>query len=220
MSNDDGRGMNRDTEGPRSGGDRSGVDDADRAPPEDVEGTDTASDADESRTDDSDESPADPTVDEAGGGGPNQADEGGGAVSGRLAVLVSALVALAITALSYWVVQGFSLFYEEFPRVQPTIENRGVGADWIQGNTDPALDALIALVHAADVILGVFILVMVFLHWAAFRRLATKMRRPDEGRPPEAVAADGGAAGERANDDPACQRADDGSARSGGGEQS
>ena len=66
-----------------------------------------------------------------------------------------------------------------------------VGADWVAGNTIPALDFLIALVHAADVIMGVFILFMVFLHWASFRRLAARMRQSGAERT-SGVATDGG----------------------------
>ncbi|MFB6270430.1 MAG: hypothetical protein ABEH83_10825, partial [Halobacterium sp.] len=58
------------------------------------------------------------------------------------------------------------------------------------GNTDPLLDALIVVIHAVDVLMGVFILLMVFIHWGAFRRLAARMRQPGEA--PEGVAADGG----------------------------
>ena len=109
----------------------------------------------------------------------------------RLAVLISALVGLVVTGLAYWWAQGFAVFHEELYRVQPTIEGGGVGTDWNAGNTDPLLDAMIALIHAVDVLMGMAILVMVFLHWAAFRRLAARMRQPGERRS-DAVAADGG----------------------------
>ncbi|WP_233752254.1 MULTISPECIES: hypothetical protein [Halostella] len=111
----------------------------------------------------------------------------------RLAVLISAVVGLVVTGLAYWWAQGFAVFTENLYRVQPTIEGGGIGSDWNAGNTDPALDALIALIHAVDVIAGVGILVMVFLHWTAFRRLAAQMRQPGERRS-DAVAADGGQA--------------------------
>jgi multisubunit Na+/H+ antiporter MnhB subunit len=110
----------------------------------------------------------------------------------RLAVLISAIVGLVVTVLAYWWAQGFAVFTENLYRVQPTIENRGVGSDWVVGNTDPALDAMIALIHAVDVLMGIAILFMVFLHWAAFRRLASRMRRPGETRRSDAVATDGG----------------------------
>ncbi|USZ66914.1 hypothetical protein NGM10_09235 [Halorussus salilacus] len=108
----------------------------------------------------------------------------------RSAIVVAAAVSLAVTALLAWVAAGFDVFYEGLFRVGPTVEGGGVGADWVAGNTMPALDLLIALVHAADVILGVFILFLLLLHWAAFRRLAARMRSPEEAR--EGVAADGG----------------------------
>ncbi|NHX41239.1 hypothetical protein BDK61_2338 [Haloarcula quadrata] len=109
----------------------------------------------------------------------------------RVSVLVSAVVGLAVAALALFWAQGFRLGYESLYRVNPSVEGGGIGADWVFGNTIPALDFLIALIHAADVILGAFILVMVFIHWAAFQRLAGKMREPGEDTS-EAVAADGG----------------------------
>jgi hypothetical protein len=109
----------------------------------------------------------------------------------RLAVIISALVGLVVTGVAYWWAQGFAVFTENLYRVQPTIEGGGVGSDWNAGNTDPLLDAMIALIHAVDVIMGMAILVFVFLHWAAFRRLAARMRQPGERRS-DAVAADGG----------------------------
>jgi hypothetical protein len=108
-------------------------------------------------------------------------------------VYLSALVGFAATAVTLWWASGFGPFYETLFRVGPTVTgpDRGVGADWVAGNTIPALDFLIALVHAADVIMGMFILVMVFIHWAAFRRLANRMRQPGE-TDEAAVATDGG----------------------------
>jgi hypothetical protein len=105
-----------------------------------------------------------------------------------VSVLVSALVGIVVAALSVWWASGFGPFYETLFRVGPTIEGGGVGADWVAGNTIPVLDFLIALVHAVDVIMGVSILFLLFLHWASFRRLAARMRRPDEG---ETVLTDG-----------------------------
>jgi len=110
----------------------------------------------------------------------------------RTAIVASAVVSLVVTAVLAWVASGFDVFYEGLFRVSPTVEDGGVGADWVAGNTIPALDFLIALVHAADVIMGVFILFMVFLHWAAFRRLAARMRQPGEARETSGVATDGG----------------------------
>lgn len=95
----------------------------------------------------------------------------------RLAIGVNAVVALAVTALVLWWASGFGPFYEQLFRVAPVADgaNAGVGADWTAGNQIAWLDFLIALTHAADVIMGVFILFMVFLHWGAFRRLAARM---------------------------------------------
>ena len=116
---------------------------------------------------------------------------------GRVAILVSALVGVILAVGSVWLTTfllggSSSTSSESLFRVGPTIQDGGVGADWTAGNTIPALDFLIALIHAADVILGVFILVLVFIHWAAFRRLASRMRRPGGDRRSEGVATDGG----------------------------
>ena len=114
-----------------------------------------------------------------------------------IAVAVSALVGLVVAVGSVWAVTvlwGGSqvTLWEQLFRVGPTVQGGGVGADWTAGNTIPALDFLIALTHAADVLLGVFILVLVFLHWASFRRLAGMMRGPGRGSRAEGVATDGG----------------------------
>lgn len=113
----------------------------------------------------------------------------------RTAIVASAVISLLVTALLAWVAAGFDVFYEDLFRVAPTVTGGGIGADWVTGNTNTALDFLIALTHAADVIMGVFILFMVFLHWAAFRRLAARMRRPGEAESTSGVATDGGVEG-------------------------
>lgn len=155
------------------------------------------------RSTDTDESAAEPALDDtesADRGSPegdpprretgsgHEDDEGG--YSG-LAVLGSAIVGLVVTALSWWAANAFNVFHEQLFRVRPTVSGRGIGTNWVTGNTNPALDFLIALIHAADVLMGVFILVMVFVHWAAFRRLAGQMRQPGEASRGD-VAADGG----------------------------
>ncbi|SEP13886.1 hypothetical protein SAMN04487948_11636 [Halogranum amylolyticum] len=106
-------------------------------------------------------------------------------------VLASAGIALVVTVLTFWWISGFGSFYETLFRVGPTVPGGGVGADWVTGNTIPTLDFLIALIHALDVILGLFVLFLVFLHWTVFRRLAGRMRRPGTARE-EAVMTDGG----------------------------
>ncbi|WP_254536041.1 hypothetical protein [Halomarina litorea] len=111
----------------------------------------------------------------------------------RVAVLVSALVGVVVAVGSVWLFSGtFDVFHEQLFRVGPTVEGQGVGADWETGNTVPWLNFLISLMHAADVIMGVFILVMVFLHWGAFRRLADRMQSPYANQQSGTVAADGG----------------------------
>jgi hypothetical protein len=112
---------------------------------------------------------------------------------GTVSVLFAAVVGIALAALSWYVAAGFAISIEELYRIGPTFEasGAGVGADWVTGNTIPWLDFLVALIHAADVLMGVFILLMVLIHWGAFRRLASRMRDPDEEIEGTAVA-DGG----------------------------
>ena len=112
----------------------------------------------------------------------------------RWHVYVSTAVAIVLSFAITWYVSGLVSSVENIFRVSPTVQGRGIGTDWLVGNTIPALDFLIALIHAADVLMGVFILVMVFVHWAAFRRLAGRMRQPG-GEGADALAADGGTEG-------------------------
>lgn len=120
--------------------------------------------------------------------------------SDRAAFWISALIGLVLAVGSVALVIGRAPFFEDVLRVRPTVDGGGIGADWVVGNTEPVLDALIVIVHFADVVMGIFILVMVFIHWAAFRRLAVRMRPPSGTRSGEAAtAADGGT--ERADPD-------------------
>ena len=111
----------------------------------------------------------------------------------RTMIAINAVIATVVTGLILWWAADFAIFYEEIFRIQPVAEgaNAGVGSDWTSGNQIVWLDFLIAITHAADVIMGVFILFMMFLHWGAFRRLAARMRQPGE-QSGSAVAADGG----------------------------
>ncbi|WP_348607596.1 hypothetical protein [Halobaculum rarum] len=133
----------------------------------------------------------------------------------RTAIAINAVVALAVTALILWWAADFAVFHEELFRIQPVADgaNAGVGSDWTSGNQVAWLDFLIAITHAADVIMGVFILFMVFLHWGAFRRLAGRMRQPGEDREADStVAADGGRV-DGADDVPGDDAATDGGER-------
>jgi len=113
-------------------------------------------------------------------------DAGGG--YSRRTVWANAVVALAVTALVIWAANGFGVGTESLSRVSPTLAGGGVGADWVEGNQVGWLNLLVAFVHLVDVVMGLFILAMVFVHWGAFRRLAARMRRPDAGE----AATDGG----------------------------
>jgi len=112
----------------------------------------------------------------------------------KVSVVISAIAGLALAVVSVWWAAGTAVFYEGLFRVSPTVAGGGIGTDWVVGNTVPWLDFLVAIIHAADVLMGLFILLMVFIHWAAFRRLAGRMQQPDEGTTTEAVATDGGEA--------------------------
>lgn len=111
--------------------------------------------------------------------------------SSRWAVGVSALVGVVVAFLSVWWASGFTTLTETLFRVEPTVEDGGIGAEWVASNTDPLLDFLIAVTHAADVIMGVFILVMLFVHWSAFRRLAGRMQPSTEGGQASSVTTEG-----------------------------
>lgn len=114
-------------------------------------------------------------------------------LSDRAAFWVSGVLALIISVGSVWLIGVQAVHFEALNRVRPTVDGGGVGAAWVQGNTLPALDWMITLVHFADVIAGVGILVMLFIHWIAFRRLAARMRPPGAPqRRSETVATDGG----------------------------
>jgi len=109
----------------------------------------------------------------------------------RVSVVISAIVGIVLAIVAVWWAAGTAVFYEGLFRVAPTVDGGGIGTDWVAGNTVPWLDFLVAVIHAADVLMGLFILLMVFIHWAAFRRLAGQMQRPDE-ESQQAVATDGG----------------------------
>lgn len=114
--------------------------------------------------------------------------------SDRGAFWGSIAFALLLGVVAISLVTARAPFFENVLRVRPTIDGGGIGADWVVGNTGPILEAAIFLVHLADVVMGIFILLMVFVHWAAFRRLAVRMR-PPSGRPREresTAATDGG----------------------------
>lgn len=121
------------------------------------------------------------------------AGDGNRGLSDRAAFWTSTVLALALAVGSVWLIGIRAVHFEALNRVRPTVDGGGVGTGWIEGNTAAALDWLITLVHFADVVMGVFILVMVFVHWIAFRRLAARMRPPDAPRrTDDAVATDGG----------------------------
>ena len=142
-------------------------------------------------TEESTHSAAPPEDPAAGDGGPGDADAGpaddhdrdrrtddGGGLSDGVALAVSLLFGFALAVGSVLLVTWLDPAFEGLLRIHPTDPGGGVGAGWTAGNADFWLDLLITLVHLADVVMGIFILVMVFVHWAAFRRLAARMQPP------------------------------------------
>ncbi|NKE35780.1 hypothetical protein GWG54_08095 [Natronococcus sp. JC468] len=111
-----------------------------------------------------------------------------GFLSDTAAFWIAAIAGLVAAVGSVWLSQG--PFYQTVLRVRPTVAGGGVGTGWVAGNTEPLLNALISVLHFADVIMGVFIILMVVVHWAAFRRLADRMRPPGGAEP--SARADGG----------------------------
>ena len=106
----------------------------------------------------------------------------------RVVIAVNAVISVVVALGLVWVVNGFNIFYERLFRVQPTVDGGGIGANWAAGNQDAWLGFMIDAIHLIDIVMGGFILLMVFIHWGAFRRLASRMRQPGEGQ----LAADGG----------------------------
>jgi hypothetical protein len=123
----------------------------------------------------------------------SEAESDGGAAD-LVAFWGSVVFGLALAAGSVWFFSGQGLWHETLLRVRPTLAGGGVGADWEAGIASTLLNALIELIHIADVVMGIFILLMVFVHWMAFHRLADRMQ-PPQGRDEtasETTVADGG----------------------------
>jgi len=120
-------------------------------------------------------------------------DDDGGGLSDRAAFYISGVFGLVLATASVWYVGERALWFEALWRVRPDVSGGGVGADWEAGLELVALNWAIDLIHYADIVMGTFILLMVFIHWAAFLRLGDRMQPPasretDTG----AVATDGG----------------------------
>lgn len=142
-----------------------------------------------------------PAADAAGHGEADGADEpdGSGGMSDDAALLVSAVVGLLVATGSVWYVGQQGVWFEALQRVRPTVSGGGVGASWVYGVSGETfeialLNGAIKLIHIADIVLGAFILVLLFLHWAAFHRLAARMRPPAGSEEPsrDAAVTDGG----------------------------
>ncbi|MFB6220521.1 MAG: hypothetical protein ABEH90_03695 [Halolamina sp.] len=118
----------------------------------------------------------------------NTTAEHGARSYSRAVIAVNAVVSVLVSLGLVWVVSGYNVFYEELFRVQPTVEGGGIGANWVTGNEIGWMKIMVDAIHLIDIVMGLFILLMVFIHWGAFRRLASRMRQPGE----ETLAADGG----------------------------
>jgi amino acid transporter len=116
------------------------------------------------------------------------AENGASSYSGTV-IAVNAVISVVVALGLVWVVNGFNVFYERLNRVSPTVEGGGIGSAFDAGNEMGLLVFMVEAIHAIDVIMGLFILVLVFVHWGAFRRLAARMRQPGESR----MVPDGGA---------------------------
>jgi hypothetical protein len=145
----------------------------DRTPPDDVDRTVEDADGDAAR--------AEPTDDPDRRDPDQGADDDGPGLSDRVVLLVSLAFGVGLAVGSVLLVSWIHPNFENLLRVRPTVAGGGVGASWQAGNADFALNLMITLVHLADIVMGLFILAMVFIHWAAFRRLAARMQ-PPEGR--------------------------------------
>ncbi|GAB3413167.1 hypothetical protein GCM10027435_06780 [Haloparvum alkalitolerans] len=142
-----------------------------------------------------------PAADADGHGGAESTDgaDGGGGLSDDAALLVSAVVGLLVASGSVWYVGQQGVWFEALQRVRPTVSGGGVGSSWVYGVSGETLEiallnGAIKLIHIADIVLGAFILVLLFIHWAAFHRLAARMQPPAGSEEPsrEAAVTDGG----------------------------
>ncbi|WP_200530272.1 hypothetical protein [Halorubrum sp. LN27] len=142
------------------------------------------SDPDPTDGDTSDEEPA---TTEASG-----ASSGGDRADG-LVFWACAVFGLALATGSVWFFSSQGIWHEALMRVHPTLSGGGVGASWEAGVTNTVLTFLIDFIHVADVVMGIFILLLMLIHWTAFHRLASRMRPPaGTGMETEAPVADGG----------------------------
>ncbi|MFD1570674.1 hypothetical protein [Halorubrum laminariae] len=113
----------------------------------------------------------------------------------RLIFWGCAVFGLVLATGSVWFFSSRGVWYEAMMRVRPTLSGGGVGASWEAGVTNATLTFLIDFIHFADVVMGIFILLLMLIHWTAFHRLAGRMRPPagtEAGATAEATATDGG----------------------------
>lgn len=123
--------------------------------------------------------------------GVSEASADGG--TDRLVFWGSAIFGLALATGSVWFFSSRGIWHEAVMRVRPTLTGGGVGASWEAGVTNAVLTFMIDFMHVADVVMGIFILFLMLLHWTAFHRLASRMRPPEGATgSAETTVADGG----------------------------
>lgn len=109
------------------------------------------------------------------------AENGASSYSGTV-VAVNAVISVVVALGLVWVVNGFNVFYERLDRVSPTVEGGAIGSAFVKGNEMELLVFMVEAIHVIDVIAGLGILLIMFIHWGAFRRLAGRMRQPGDSR--------------------------------------
>lgn len=149
--------------------------------------------SDPDTTDDERPADADPVAESTADSEPTESERTDGGLTDRVLFYGCAVFGLALATGSVWFFSSRGVWHEAVLRVHPTLSGGGVGASWEAGVTNAVLTFMIDLIHVADVVMGVFILLLMLIHWTAFHRLAGRMRPPEgaESRTDAAVA-DGG----------------------------
>lgn len=107
---------------------------------------------------------------------PVESNDGG--IGDRVLFWGCAVFGLALATGSVWFFSSQGVWHESLLRVHPTLSGGGVGADWEAGVANAVLTLMIDVVHFADIVMGIFILLLLFIHWTAFHRLADRMQPP------------------------------------------
>lgn len=114
-----------------------------------------------------------------------------GGLTDQAAFYISAVFGLVLAVGSIWFVGEQGVWFEALQRVRPTVAGGGVGSSWEAGVEMFVLNAAIDIIHLADIVMGIFILLVLFVHWGAFHRLGSRMK-PPASQDPDPTIADGG----------------------------